>query len=924
MNLEDVIRRRLDTLEADILSGSFVDRSAFNNEVNRLIPLIKKTAILTGVSSDTVDDYLQDQFVSEAVKIYERNATSSIDIPDDYAFAARQTEIEDLIEAGNLAEADAKIDQILSILDDEDYVRDSITDGLFKEEDIAYFKNIAYPHFQELKDEKIASEPKQQGFWERLKNGTMFVVTGKNPYDNKTVKVKREKQSSKNKFLNSKFANFVKKHKIFCTAAGLAIVFGAGIFIDRAFLHTQVDEGNLGTTSPKQTEIDLKTFEVDENHNFNINDQETHTEKLQLLAQAVMERGVPVVSEEECMKLSNEGKLAVSPEQLNNWLITINLEDMDELTFTKLLADSDTDKEELSSDFNRVNNILGAIYTTKEENAFIYEFLSNKEYSEYIKAYEEAIIQNQKGESDSLITLIKSRVENPVAATSSGPLGMLSTSLIYQQANVYNAEVVGQDIMDLYNVNYDCLTDTTSTFYSDDWAEYMRKLDSKFDAAITYTGSEVAAYAQYLLTLPEGQDGNKVVIEDQVLPYLETNKVQLGEWDILENIENNNRQVKSQSSEGSKGTGVVTTPVEVEIVKTVSKQPETEEEKKVQTQVEAELEKENRQNFEDVIDEFAKKEGGIVTVNKDGDFVILKPGEQPIVVDTETKGAYDASQDYQGTIYDGYKDYMEDHRDQIDFVEGVGNVVVTEESKVTITNPNVYMDGYGNIIDKTTGDKVITGSKEEIDEILNRIPGASEWTTVGESGIHYSDVDSTLSKDSQLEIGSNNQGENNFGNNNSGVIVQPPSEDDSVLDEIDQGILDILTPEEQAELEEMLNGGREPVAGEVVEEEYSDIVYGNYTISQLMGNLALCENIPEDILRNQFPEIWSAYQNWLGQQQAQAAAYVQEEVQVADQGDLSAQIAALEAARTELVGEGEPQQQEEFQGQLEEGFQLVK
>lgn len=914
--LDDIIAKRIAAVEADIIAGSFSNKDEFNAEIDRLVSVMTKTAVLKGIDKDKAEEYLQDNFSLKAIEIYERNVVpiSKKDMPIDYAFAEMQKEIEELIEAGNLEEADNKIDQILSILEDEDYVKDSISNGEFTQADVDYFKTVAYPYFQELKDEQIVPEEEKQGLLQRIKNGAVFIVTGKNPYDNKTVKIKREKQSLKEKVVNSKLGEWAKKHKVAVTAVGLAAVLGAGIFIGGKFLHSRAQNASDDLDSAGQVQqqdgVAEATFEVDEEHNFNINDQMTHTEKLQLLAQAMMERGVPVVSEEECMRLGNEGKLAVSPEQLNNWLISINLEDMDELTFTKLLADSETDKEELSSDFTRVSNILGSIYTTKEENPFIYEFISNKEYSEYIKAYEEAIIQNQKGESESLVTLIKSRVYNPVAATSSGPLGMLSTSLVYQQANVYNAEVVGQDIMDLYNVNYDCKTDTTSTFYSDDWAEYMRKVNSKFEAAITYTSSEVAAYTQYILTLTDAQDDNKVYIEDQVLPYLEKNNIELGEWDVLENVENNNRQVNSQSTGGSKGSGTVSTPAEVEAVKTVSKKPETEAEKKVQQQVEADLETENRQSFEDVVDGFAASQGGIVTENKDGNLVILTPGQQPIVVDTDTKGAYDASKDYQGIIYDDYRDYMDTHRDQVDKVDGVGSVVVTDESRVTITNPNVYIDGKGNIIDKTTGDKVITGTKEEIDKILDRHPGLSEWTTVDDGRIHYSDVDDYIPQTSRTESTYTSE----IGGSSVNVTVQQPivtqpQQPSSVLDNVDQNVLGSLTSEEQAALEEMLNAGNGPVAGEIVTETYSDIVYGSYTVPQLMNNPALCKNIPESILKNQFPEIWTVYQNWLEEQkqaeESQISAHSDPQIVSSNTtiDEINAQKAALEAAKAELTGE---------------------
>jgi len=901
--LDEMIEKRMAAVKADVIAGTFSTKDEFNAEIERLMSVMVRTAILKGFDKEKAEEYLRENFALKAVEFYDKNVVSDavIEMPVDYGFAETQNEIVQLIEKGDLEAADKKIDQILSILEDEDFVKESIADGAFTQKDIEYFKNVACPYFEELKDEKIVPEAEKQGLLQRIKNGAIFIVTGKNPYDGKSVKIEHKKQPLKERFLNSKLAEWAKKHKVAVTATGLALVLGAGVFIGGKFLHNRVesspDDLSSGTASQQSGE-ETATFAVDEDHNFNINDQVSHTERLQLLAQAMMERGVPVVSEEECMRLTNEKKLAVSPEQLNNWLISINLEDMDELTFTKLLADSNTDKEELSSDFNRVNNILGAIYTTKEESAFIYEFISNKEYSEYIKIYEEAIIKNQKGEPENLVTLIEGRVYNPVSGTSSGPLGMLSTSLVYQQANVYNAEVVGQDIIDLYNVNYECRTDTTSTFYSDDWAEYMRKVDSKFDAAITYTGSEVNAYTQYILTLTDAQDDNKVYIEGQVLPYLKENNIELGEWDILKNIENNNREVKSQDTGQSSGK-TVSTPSEVTATQ-IAKEPTTLEEKAVQSQVESELETENRQNFEDVVDGFAAAQGGIVTENKDGDLVILVPGQQPIVVDTETKGAYDASKDYQGKTYHHYGEYMEEHRQEVENIEGIGEVVVIDEGKLIITNPNVYLDGKGNIIDKTTGDKIITGTEEEIDKILNRHPELSEGIIVEEGRTHYSDVDDDLYQDDRTN-----------GVLNGGTSSRPSGNADSVLDSVDQDILDILSPEEQAALEEMLNAGNKPVAGEVVTETYSDVVYGNYTVPQLLNNPALCKNIPENILKNQFPDIWAVYQNWL-EEQKQA-----EEAQMAAQSsdiqttvssnttldEIAAQKAALEEVKGELMGE---------------------
>ena len=64
----------------------------------------------------------------------------------------------------------------------------------------------------------------------------------------------------------------------------------------------------------------------------------------------------------------------------------------------------------------------------------------------------------------------------------------------------------------------------------------MLKAVSKFEAARIYQGTEKEAYEEYLKTLTDEQDDNKVYIEAQVLLYLELHNVQLGEWDVLEEI----------------------------------------------------------------------------------------------------------------------------------------------------------------------------------------------------------------------------------------------------------------------------------------------------------------------------------------------------------------------------------------------------
>ena len=64
----------------------------------------------------------------------------------------------------------------------------------------------------------------------------------------------------------------------------------------------------------------------------------------------------------------------------------------------------------------------------------------------------------------------------------------------------------------------------------------------------------------------------------------------------------------------------------------------------------------------------------------------------------------------------------------------------------------------------------------------------------------------------------------------------------------------------------------------------------------MINNPALCKNIPESILKNQFPEIWNVYQNWLAEQTVSSNTTLDE---------IAAQKAALEEAREELTGEGQ-------------------
>ena len=49
----------------------------------------------------------------------------------------------------------------------------------------------------------------------------------------------------------------------------------------------------------------------------------------------------------------------------------------------------------------------------------------------------------------------------------------------------------------------------------------------------------------------------------------------------------------------------------------------------------------NRESFEDTIDKFVKNNNGEVSQNENGDVVIQLPEQEPIIVDTDTMGAYD-------------------------------------------------------------------------------------------------------------------------------------------------------------------------------------------------------------------------------------------------------------------------------------------
>ena len=966
--LQELAEKRKNDIILNIESDAFADMESLNEELERIVKIMLGQAMRAGIKKEDASSFLEANFVPEIKEYYSSKIDPFESIPVNYHFADDKAEIEALIAEGNISEAEAKINNLIELFNDTEVAEAMIMNGDFTAEDAEYFKNTDLIALQEAIEAKKNEEPKLS-VWDRIKKGFVFITTGKNPYENKNIELETEELSEEEKkTLKEKLGDFVSRHKGKIAIGAAAALLAGGIAIG-SHLHNQAQEDEPTSLEDvqnniEQVEVEMATFEVDEYHNFNINDEQTHIEKLNLLAKAFMERGVRVVSEDECMNLANQGILAVSPEQLDNWLISMNLEDMSDLTFTKLLADSSTDKEELTSDFTRICNVLGSIYTTKEENPFIYEFISNKEYSKYIKAYEEAIIENQKGNQDSLVNLIKSRVYNPVAGTSSGSLGMLSTSLIYQQANVYNARVVGQDIMNLYNINNDCKTDMITTFYSDDWAEYTRKVNEKLSAAIAYIGSEKDAYFAYLQTLTDEQDDNKVYIENQVLLYLEKENIQLGEWDLIDEIAND-RYVKSQGTGNTtNNNATISTPTGggTTTEKVIPKEPTTEEEKKVQEETEKELEEDNRESFEDTIDKFVKNNNGEVSQNENGDVVIQLPEQEPIIVDTDTMGAYDPTKDYQGPTYNNYGDYILDHQDQAGYIPGVGNVVITEESPIQVTNPNVHVDTNGTIIDNTTNQPIITGTQDQIQNIINQHPSIGEWTVVDEGEIHYSPVDDTLSStQSTINQGNNGNGTNssnignnsnqiggssNLGGNNSNQIGGSSnlggnnstqiggssnlggnnstqiggSQSPSIPSGVDEDVYAGLTEEEKKELDEILNGWKEPVAGEVVGEEFipidvtnsmnqsstleSAIKYGAYTADQLRNNPSLCENLTADVqnqLRIDHPDIWQLYMNWVAEQNAMVAVASETETEITT--DYVSQIEALEAVRAELTGE---------------------
>ena len=448
--LDNLISLRIVSMESDIVAGAFHSEEELEMEISRLKKIMVSSAVINGIKKLDAEEYIDTYFTSYVKEFYQKNQQSNEmdEFPENYAFKEAQKEIEELIASGNIDQADERIVELSSILSDEEMVSAAIADGLYTKQDAEFFLKVALPHFSDMMDEVRLNDNTKMNFAERIKKGVSFIFKGKNPYDNQTVKTKKEKTKVK-EFDKLKYSimSWCMKHKGFCTVAGVVAVVG-GVFAGTHNLHEKVEVLEELPTEPiyesqlLEPQIEEATFEVDEFHHFNLNDEQTHIEKLQLLAQAFMERGVPVLSEEECSKANLNGKMAVSVEQLNNWLISINIEDMDDLTFTKLLKDDNTDIEELTNDFGSICNVLGSIYTTKEDEPFVYEFISNKEYSNYIKTYEEAIIENQKGNSKDLIALIKNRVYNSNAPTTNGPLGCLSTLLFYQQFNVYNVNVI--------------------------------------------------------------------------------------------------------------------------------------------------------------------------------------------------------------------------------------------------------------------------------------------------------------------------------------------------------------------------------------------------------------------------------------------------------------------------------------------------
>lgn len=838
MNREllDATGKRLEYLRGDIEAGVFQNEEEFQKELDRLYKILLSEAVLKyGIKRDDFNDHFMQNFESHAILDFRKSF-----MPMNYKFAPQQMELEELIDNKEYERAQERLDSILDILDDEKMVELAISDGQYTAEDVKYFKNQVPGYMKEI-EEGLNYSSKKSNVLGRVIGGLVFIASGKNPYDNQTTKLvsKKELISEKAKEFTNKTKEMGKKHKgkIVACATALGLLLG-GINVTKD-LHNKADQTEVDTTSKSESveeKTEEVTFEVQEGCLFNINDQVTHTQKLQLLAKSFVERGVPVVSEEEAMELGNEGKLAVTPQQLDNWLISVNLEEMSNLTFTKLMADSNTDKEELSSDFARINNVLGTIYTTKEEQPFIFEFIGNKEYSEYIKSYEEAMIQNQKGNQESLVKLIESRVYNPVAGTFSGAIGMLSTSLIFQQANVYNEQVIGQDIMNLYNVNNNCqVGENVTTFFSDDWAEYQAKLNEKMIAAIVYTGSEEKQYTEYMNLLSNDQNDNKLYIEAQVLPYLEKENIQLGELDYIDWIVNN-RVVSYQSSNGGSHV-TITNPSTVTTTTTVvPKEPTTEEEKKVQQETEKEFEEKNEQSYKDVLEDFVEENGGELIEGENGEDIIILPEQEPIVVNPNM-GEYDSEKDYTGSTYKDYNDFKgsESNNDKVQTVPGVGEVVV-ENEKIEITNPDVEVTDKGEFVDKTTGDKIETGTEEEIDQIIEQEKqedsNFGQWVTIEDGDIvevPVQEFDLEQNVSFVPNVPDINTGVDNS-TNDENLEADVPTNDTNVgsndgnNSEIPEGVDEeaygTLSKEEQDALNEMLNPWTPPVAGEIVDESY--------------------------------------------------------------------------------------------------------
>lgn len=910
-NLEELIAQKLKVLEADIVAGTYKNENDFQKGAEHMIKLMINIAILEGmVDKDQIQSELEKKFIPQATTFYQNyqkmQQSSTLSRPVDYKFQVQEERIKSLFQDGQTNEAKTLLDSLSSLVNDDALVKDAIADGLYSKEDIEYFKNVSYP---QLLIYPSTLNDKKMNLGKRIASGVSFIFTGKNPYDNQSVKIKKEKvkKTRKEKKADNKFVAWTKKHKIAVTSMGLAVLAGAGITIsalaNNSSNKTIENDALISTASfdydsfARSSIGEMKTFEVDEFHNFNINDQETHTEKLQALAQEFMEKGIPVVSEEECMKLDLKSELAVSPEQLNNFLISLNLEDIDELTFTKLLVDSNTDKEQLSSDFRRVNHLLGYIYTTKIEEPFIYRYIANKEYSEYIKIYEDAIIQNQKGNSEDLIDLIHSRIDTPVAATSSGVLGMLSTSLIFEQENVYNSNVLSQPIMDAYNRagSMNCSLETVNTdLYSHDFAEYMRKLDSKLEAMRTYTGIEQLTYDDYLSKLPDSQRGNKVYIESQVLPFLELNNIEVGKWEVIPEIANASKVADVGNTQG---TYYSTSSSNTTTQTTIVKAPTTKEEKEIQAATEAELEEHNRSVFEDTVKDDATK-------LKNGNFKISVKDEQPIIVDSTTMGAYDEKNDYDGNTYaegeKGYNQYLKDHAEDVQYVEGVGYVVVTDDGYIKVSNENITKDKYGNLIDESTGKKIfgnILMSEEEIDQYMENHPELEEYLPVDESEITYSKVDDVVPEEGKkpsLSIPNGNNGNNGGNTGGNGNTGGKTEETDSNKDQnvslpadIDMDVFNGLTEEEKKAYLEMINssnGVYDDTVQDTFEETFESTIYG-YEISALINNPALCANIPEEVLI-EYTEVWEIYQSWLASQNSTS--------------NYSAQIKALEEEKAFL------------------------